>query len=518
MNTHMSLPNQTNLAKNNEPQLPIQLPIQLVIQLARMGDLLQTKRLLLSLQNEGEVHLCVDKSLAEFAAFLYPFAHIHALQAHGGSFEQNEFLAANRDVFKKMQAIPFAAVYNLNYSGLNLALSTLFPAQIMHGHWLEAGQAIRSQWMDLAFRWSGERRVSPLNLMDFWGLMAPNPVAPSEVNPCATPKGGGLGVVLAGRMARRSIPADLLAKFINASAQRLAQQSKERAPAKENVLVKENALANASVSGSKTASIGAQELPNIYLLGSSQEQVVGKQIMRHLPAALLAKTQNLAGKTSLRQLAELVSSLDLLITPDTGSMHLAAFFGVPVEAFFLSSAWCYETGPYGLGHKVWQAIQPCLPCLEVRPCPYEVMCLNPFEQKEFLNLLAKGDLMRLNFPQGLLGLRSGFDDLGVTYNLDNPANQLPDFYKKEQDRRLILRNIIKDFLCTGPEQGIGPEQGTGAEKNNQVGPAYLNEDMPVKESVEQTQATDPFSIAQTAQMQEQIFKESDWMLPQRRLP
>lgn len=43
--------------------------------------------------------------------------------------------------------------------------------------------------------------------------------------------------------------------------------------------------------------------------------------------------------------------------------------------------------------------------------------------------------MRLNFPQGLLSLRSGFDDLGVTYNLDNPANQLPDFYKKEQARR-----------------------------------------------------------------------------------
>ena len=174
---------------------PISSGPQLVIQLARMGDLLQTKRLLVSLQTQGDVHLCVDKSLAEFAAFLYPFASIHAVQAHGGNFEQNEFLAANRNAFKKMQQIPFAAVYNLNYSGLNLALSTLFPAQIMHGHWLEAGQPLRSQWMDLAFRWSGERRVSPLNLMDFWGLMAPNPVAHKDVNPLAQGKGGGLGVV-----------------------------------------------------------------------------------------------------------------------------------------------------------------------------------------------------------------------------------------------------------------------------------------------------------------------------------
>ena len=36
--------------------------------------------------------------------------------------------------------------------------------------------------------------------------------------------------------------------------------------------------------------------------------------------------------------------LDVLLTPDTGIMHLAAHLGVPVFAFFLSSAWCHETG------------------------------------------------------------------------------------------------------------------------------------------------------------------------------
>lgn len=149
--------------------------------------------------------------------------------------------------------------------------------------------------------------------------MAPNPVAPSAVNPCATPKGGGLGVVLAGRMARRSIPADLLAKFINASAQRLAQQSKERAPAKENA-------ANASVSGPKPASIGAQELPNIYLLGSSQEQVVGKQIMRHLPAALLAKTQNLAGKQVCASWQRTCFQPEFAYYPRHGNYAFGSFF------------------------------------------------------------------------------------------------------------------------------------------------------------------------------------------------
>ncbi len=486
MNAAINPPKETNFTENNGPQL--------VIQLARMGDLLQTKRLLLSLQNEGPVHLCVDKSLAQFAAFLYPFAHIHAVQAHGGNFEQNEFIAANRNAFREMQEISFAAVYNLNYSGLNLALSTLFPAKIMHGHWLQAGQAMRSQWMDLAFRWSGERRVSPLNLMDFWGLMAPNPVAPKEVNPPALGKGGGLGVVLAGRMARRSVPPELLAQFINATAQRLMQQGKDNSNSTENFGATKSVGAVESVGAAANFAV-PHELPDIYLLGSNQELAVAKQIMRQLPAAILAKTQNLAGKTNLLQLAQLVSGLDLLITPDTGSMHLAAFFGVPVEAFFLSSAWCYETGPYGLGHRVWQAIQPCLPCLEVRPCPHELICLKPFSEKKLLALLAKGDLMRAALPEGLLSLHSHFDALGVTYNFVNSDNQLANIYKKEQERRLILRNIIAEFLCNGSDE------------NNP--PSTLN----------QTQEwAELFSTSDTAQVQEEIFRESDWMLPQRTLP
>ena len=56
---------------------------RLVVQLARFGDIVQSKRLILSLRREGDVHLCVDRSLAALARLVYPDCVIHALPAHG---------------------------------------------------------------------------------------------------------------------------------------------------------------------------------------------------------------------------------------------------------------------------------------------------------------------------------------------------------------------------------------------------------------------------------------------------
>lgn len=412
----------------------------LVIQLARMGDLLQTRRLMLSLKEEGDVHLCVDQSLTEFAAFLYPFAKVHAVRAHLGSGMDDEFVQVNRTIFKQLKNIPFKAVYNLNYSGLSLAMSTIFPTSVMRGHWLDQGQVLRSSWMNLAFRWSSERRSSPLNLMDFWAFLAPNPVAPSKVNPNPVPKGGGLGVVLAGRMARRSIPPQLWAKCVAAVSQRLGN-------------------------------------PSIFLLGGKQEQAVAKEIIRSLSPALSCKTKNLAGKTSLLELAKLIESLDLVISPDTGTMHMAAALGVPVEAFFLSSAWCSETGPYGEGHRVWQAVQSCLPCLESQPCPYDVKCLNPFAQNEFLNILSRDKAnSKLAIPNGLMCLSSRLDPMGVTYISAEQDRNMSEY----EIRRSMLRQIVADYSV-----------------NKFDDQPYLGD----------------IDIKILSQAMGQLFRENDWILP-----
>ena len=70
---------------------------------------------------------------------------------------------------------------------------------------------------------------------------------------------------------------------------------------------------------------------------------------------------NLAGKTSLKELAYLYSRCRLLISTDTGPMHIAAAMRCRVIALFGPTA-PWRTGPYGKGHIVIRNPVDCSPC------------------------------------------------------------------------------------------------------------------------------------------------------------
>lgn len=74
-----------------------------------------------------------------------------------------------------------------------------------------------------------------------------------------------------------------------------------------------------------------------------------------------------SGKTGLRELAALLRRARLLVTTDTGPMHLAAAVGTPVVAVFGPTA-PWRTGPYGEGHAVVRKGLECSPCFK-RVCP-----------------------------------------------------------------------------------------------------------------------------------------------------
>ena len=83
-------------------------------------------------------------------------------------------------------------------------------------------------------------------------------------------------------------------------------------------------------------------------------------------AMMKAPAVNLAGRTSLKELAALYSRADLLISTDTGPMHLAAAMETPVVALFGPTA-PWRTGPYGDHHQVLFSKDPCAPCFK-RTC------------------------------------------------------------------------------------------------------------------------------------------------------
>ncbi len=391
----------------------------LVIQLARFGDLVQTKRLLLSLcaGPDCEVHLCLDESLAALARLLYPSVHLHPVTAHGTGLarlpagdQARELLSRNVPAFRELAAIDFKRVYNLNFSPLNFRLAALFDPLLVRGHVWHDGQEVVGQWARMAMRWSTMRRIG-LNIADFWAWHHPSPVPAATVNPVARARGGGLGVVMAGRESRRSLPPKVLAALVTALLD-LRPELSQGAP--------------------------------LTLLGSASELHAARQLERELPARHARSLRNLCGATGWDALVEVVAGLDLVLTPDTGTMHLAAHLGVPVLATFLSSAWCYETGPYGQGHLVLQANLECAPCLESQPCPAQmggqVACLSPFAAPELVRYLSTHEASHL--PPGLTAFASDTDRLGLTFTaLAGPDNQAN------------LRSHFRDFLVAHLGQG-----------------------------------------------------------------
>lgn len=92
---------------------------------------------------------------------------------------------------------------------------------------------------------------------------------------------------------------------------------------------------------------------------------------------------NLIGKTNLDQLIEELSRCDVLLTNDTGSMHLAAFLGVRTVSVFGSTEPAL-TGPIGPGHTVVRKHVECSPCF-LRECPLDFRCMNEIPTAEVVD-------------------------------------------------------------------------------------------------------------------------------------
>ena len=89
------------------------------------------------------------------------------------------------------------------------------------------------------------------------------------------------------------------------------------------------------------------------------------------------KIHNLTGQTSLRELMALLKLCRVLLTNDSGPMHVAAALGTPVVVPFGSTS-PELTGPGLPGdqrHRLLKSDAPCSPCFR-RKCPIDFRCMN----------------------------------------------------------------------------------------------------------------------------------------------
>ncbi len=114
----------------------------------------------------------------------------------------------------------------------------------------------------------------------------------------------------------------------------------------------------------------------VVIIGSASERRIADEIA-HL---MKARPHILSGRPSLPGLMGLLTESDLLLTNDSGPMHLAAALDVPQIALFGSTDE-QATGPLGRNSLVVHRHVECSPCL-LRECPLDLRCFRAIQVEE----------------------------------------------------------------------------------------------------------------------------------------
>jgi len=153
----------------------------------------------------------------------------------------------------------------------------------------------------------------------------------------------------------------------------------------------------------------------IVLVGGRRERELGQAVAESIGGDV----RDLCGRTDIGTLAAVLGHADLLVTGDTGPMHLAAAVGTPIVGLFFGPALPYDTGPYGEDHLLLHAAVPC------SPCAHSVTCLDAYCRLEIPPRLVgaaararlAGDWAQIDElaarPGVLRFLRTGFDSHGL---------------------------------------------------------------------------------------------------------
>ncbi len=133
----------------------------------------------------------------------------------------------------------------------------------------------------------------------------------------------------------------------------------------------------------------------IIIIGGKEDATLAEAIAGD---AEKARPLVLAGKTTLLQLGAILRKCDLLVSGDTGPLHLATAVGTRVVGLY-GSVDPARTGPVGPGHRVIQAKDvPCVPCRSLT-CAHSVglECMNRITVRDVLAVVL--DMLKTASPE-----------------------------------------------------------------------------------------------------------------------
>ncbi len=124
--------------------------------------------------------------------------------------------------------------------------------------------------------------------------------------------------------------------------------------------------------GKAAAQLAQERNASVAIFGSKEEWPICNIVHEYLQS-VGGGSVNFAGKTTLSEFMEMAAACELLLTNDSGPMHIASALGVPTVAVFGATD-DEATGPTGAWSRVVREPVECSPCL-LRECPIDHRCM-----------------------------------------------------------------------------------------------------------------------------------------------
>ena len=331
----------------------------LILNITRMGDLVQMGSLLARLQEEWPgvaVDLVVDRRFAPVAAMLKGLRNVVSFDFHGlidaSRAAVKDVVSLFHDVAEWARPLAerkYDRLINLTFNRPSAFLASYIGAPDIRGGrcaW-DGGIVIDNAWMAYFTDIHRFRRINRFNLVDVYALGGSGPGAFAPLQLTVTQE--------AHEWARRFLAAEQTTR-----SQWIAVQA-----GASDVM---KAWRPESF-GTTLARISERWHGGIVFIGAeSERETVAQALQAYRSRGGHNPVLSATGQTSLEQLSALLAECRLLLTNDTGPMHVAVAVQTPVIDLSVGHVDFQETGPYGPGHWVLQ------PELDCAPCGFEQVC------------------------------------------------------------------------------------------------------------------------------------------------
>ncbi|MCL4428081.1 MAG: glycosyltransferase family 9 protein [Deltaproteobacteria bacterium] len=343
----------------------------IILNLTRMGDIIQSTALFKKIKlvyPESHVKLVISKDFNEIAPFLPCVDEIKSINVTRLSeiLKLNNFeftidvLNALNEIFEGILYVKYDLAVNLSHDEFSVYFLYILNSLKNIGISITREGAIISNDDMISYMFSAvkNRKVSVLNLVDIYErTLRLKDVNNNKVHINNIYLDTEKEIVRIGRIARRDIlkdagieEGDILISFAIGASSEFKKWRYDYFVELANMLLNYNVKIK------------------IALLGAGYDVEAGNYIESAVSSKRLI---NLTGKTSVSDLIFLVKRCALLITHDTGTMHIGVAAGVKLIVIYTGNVGFLETGPYAENQLL------VVPDIECFPCEFTLKCMNP---------------------------------------------------------------------------------------------------------------------------------------------